>query len=298
MNDVLKCQGWPTGPHGAINALTSPSEFVLMEIDGMRDEHPSKPSREEFYYQRVDRVRPFRDMITQTVEWPTNYGLSVLWNFEHAFSRLSLTGEERVLEVGAEHDFPFLQPFRDLGCECFATNLYFVYDDRQPCAQVVLGDMNDLPYKDQSFDIVLMSATSHHSPDLAALMSELSRVVKPGGSVLLLNDPTHGLLKHAFGSKKGGDRHQLVNENEYPASAYHRLAKASGFEVQESFFSIYYDRKLSSRNVAGVRFASLARLVSLAWQINPIRRLLLKTLFLGQMLVGLEINLILRKPTS
>ena len=31
--------------------------------------------------------------------------------------------------------------------------------------------MNNLPYQNEMFDVVLMSATSHHSPDLPGLMT-------------------------------------------------------------------------------------------------------------------------------
>ena len=241
-------------------------------------------------------------MVNERADLPQNYGRSVQLNFDYAFDRVQPTGSERVLEVGAEHDFPFLQRFRERGCECYATNLYLSYERNQsPGAQVVLGDMNLLPYRSGMFDIVLLSATSHHSPDLAGLLMELSRVTKPSGWVLLLNDPTHGIFKHTFdrfgmGIRKGGDRSQLVNENEYSAAAYRRLSKAAGFNVYESFFSVFYDHKLTRGQVDGVRFAPLARIVSRAWRIGPIRRFLLKAgLYPGQLLIGLELNLILKK---
>jgi len=286
-----------------VNSLIDPSDAVTREIDGMRAENPGRyPTRESFLFQEVERIPRWNEMITEREDLPRNYGRSVQLNFEYAFDRVQPAGSERVLEVGAEHDFPFLQRFRELGCECYATNLYLSYErDQPPGAQVVLGDMNRLPYRSGMFDIVLLSATSHHSPDLAGLLMELSRVTKPSGWVLLLNDPTHGVFKHALdrfglGVKKGGDRCQLVNENEYSAAAYRRLAKAAGFNVHESFFSVFYDHKLCRGQMDGVRFAPLARIVSRAWQIRPIRRFLLKTaLYPGQLLIGLELNLILKK---
>ena len=295
---------WPVGPHGAVNALTEPAESVVREIDGMRSEQPSRyPTRDSFLFQEVERVSRFEDRVAGEERAGTkNYFRSTELNFRYAFAKLGIRGTERVLEVGAEHDFPFLRSFQERGCECYATNLFFCYETgRPPGAQVVLGDMNRLPYRGESFDVVLLSATSHHSPDLRGLLAELARVTRPGGHVLLLNDPTHGLLKHSLnrfklGAKKGGDRHHLVNENEYSVAAYRRLAKAAGFDIVESFFSVYYDQQLREGRLTGVRFGPLARLASLAWRVGPLRSLLKKAaLYPGQMLLGLELNMVLRK---
>jgi SAM-dependent methyltransferase len=275
---------------------------VVREIEGMRSEHPGRyPTLESFHFQPVEQVSRLEDRIRG--EGATkNYYQSTELNVRYAFDRLPLTGSEVVLEVGAEHDFPFLEMFRERGCECYATNLFFCYEaGGPPGARVVLGDMNRLPFRDGTFDVVLLSATSHHSPDLPGLMAELSRVTRPGGWVLLLNDPTLGLFKHALdrfgmGTRKGGDRHSLVNENEYPVSAYRRLARRSGFDLAESFFSVYYDMKLRSGQVSGVRFAPLAKLVSRLWQLDFLRSVLSRAaLYPGQMLIGLELNLILRR---
>jgi SAM-dependent methyltransferase len=164
--------------------------------------------------------------------------------------------------------------------------------------------MNRLPYRNESFDVVLASATTHHSPDLPGLMKELARVVRPGGWLLVLNDPVHGLLKHAFNrlanwSRKGGVRNELIHENEYSPLAYRRLARQNNMELHESFFSVYYDRKLREGNVAGVRFAPLARVAVLAWKIPPLRWFLSKAMLLpAQLLIGLELNAIFLKRSG
>ena len=294
---------WPLGAHGSINSLIRPTDSVLREIDGMCHEHPDRYStRELLMFQKVEHLSRFADRIASTATNAKNYYLSTKLNFRYAYDRIGVTGGERVLEIGAEHDYPFLQGFLEKRCECYATNLFLCYEENRPAgATVVLGDMNNLPYQNQVFDVVLMSATSHHSSDLPGLIMELARVTRPGGWVLLLNDPTDGMLKHALdrfgmGTKKGGNRNHDVNENEYTAANYVRLAKANGFDVTESFFSVYYDQKLRSRQVCGVRFAPLAKLVSLVWKMGLIRRFLSKTaLYPGQMLGGLEMNLILKR---
>jgi ubiquinone/menaquinone biosynthesis C-methylase UbiE len=46
-------------------------------------------------------------------------------------------------------------------------------------------DMLHLPYADQTFDIVWAWGTVHHTTDPLAAITELNRVLRPGGSILL-----------------------------------------------------------------------------------------------------------------
>ncbi len=46
----------------------------------------------------------------------------------------------------------------------------------------------ELPFSDNSFDIVLALATMHHTPDPEYYMFELKRILKPGGSIILVEE--------------------------------------------------------------------------------------------------------------
>lgn len=52
----------------------------------------------------------------------------------------------------------------------------------------VLGDMHLLPFGNNTFDIVLARAVLHHTSDLNIVLSEIRRVLKTGGH-LLVEDP-------------------------------------------------------------------------------------------------------------
>ena len=47
--------------------------------------------------------------------------------------------------------------------------------------QTVVGDAEDLPFSDESFDVVIMDAVLEHIPDVGKAISEVARVLKPGG---------------------------------------------------------------------------------------------------------------------
>ncbi len=55
--------------------------------------------------------------------------------------------------------------------------------------EFVVGDCENMPFEDDSFDIVINSQSFHHYPDPQAFINEVARVLKPGG-MLVLRDNT------------------------------------------------------------------------------------------------------------
>jgi SAM-dependent methyltransferase len=52
------------------------------------------------------------------------------------------------------------------------------------------ADAEQLPFADDSFDLVLGHAVLHHIPDLARAFAEFERVLAPGGTVLFAGEPS------------------------------------------------------------------------------------------------------------
>ena len=50
------------------------------------------------------------------------------------------------------------------------------------------GDAGDLPYDDGTFDLITAVETVYFWPDLPAALTEMRRVLKPGGMAVILND--------------------------------------------------------------------------------------------------------------
>ena len=48
-------------------------------------------------------------------------------------------------------------------------------------AHTVVGDAENLPFEDNTFDVVIMDAVLEHIPDVGKAISEVARVLKPGG---------------------------------------------------------------------------------------------------------------------
>ena len=61
------------------------------------------------------------------------------------------------------------------------------------CPQLVAGDFHALPFESNSFDLVYISSAIHHTWKYEMVISELQRVLAPGGLLLILNEPCHRL---------------------------------------------------------------------------------------------------------
>ena len=56
--------------------------------------------------------------------------------------------------------------------------------------RTVVTDAENLPFPDESFDVVLGHAVLHHIPDLDKAFSEFFRVLKPGGMIVFCGEPS------------------------------------------------------------------------------------------------------------
>ena len=124
---------------------------------------------------------------------------------------------------------------------------------KHPEIHFCTGDIEQTPYKENSFDVVLLSGVLHHFPDFSGALKESYRILKKGGALLAFDPHLHNPMmwlyrckKSPFYSSKG------VTENEEPLAKkkiqYH--FSNENF-VQSSVYSIsgvtyqYVDSKLA-----------------------------------------------------
>ena len=92
----------------------------------------------------------------------------------------------------------------------------------------VVGDMEALPFEDESFDAAMFIAALHHVPDPLPALIEAARVVRPGGQLFAF-EPTS--LR-----ARGGNRVIPGSPHEFRMSRSWLLARmrAAGFDVVEA----------------------------------------------------------------
>lgn len=103
-----------------------------------------------------------------------------------------LSGKD-VLEVGCGSGFA-VQLFAEAGARVSAVDLtdWAVTTTRARLdafglqADVMRADGEDLPFADESFDLVFSWGVIHHSSDMEAALCELIRVCRPGGRLVLM----------------------------------------------------------------------------------------------------------------
>jgi SAM-dependent methyltransferase len=299
----IECQSEFPFRHNILDTMIRPSEEAVQELRGMAEE-AGQPTHEweQIRIRKVDQIRTFEARLEESANHPIEYYQQTRIHFHQALQSLGPWKGARVLEIGSETDYYFLRHFRDMGTHCTAVNLFFQYQEPDPFLdwpEKTLADMNELPFHDGVFDLVLMSATSHHSPDLKRTIMGVSRVLKFGGIALILSDPIGGWLKSMGKAGGGHDRHALIHENEYSIWKYHCIFIRSGFTPQY-LFSEFYDKKLRTGQIhPETRFANLGRLASRFWKNRHFRNVTqTPLLWTAHAVLGFPMNAILRKSRA
>lgn len=112
------------------------------------------------------------------------------WTLSH----IDLTGSERALDVGCGSGawlFPLADRLSQNGGSVVGIDLSegMVLDisneaNMRTNIELHTGDVQNLPFSDESFDFVMANFMLYHVPDIDQAIRELKRVLKPGGKLI------------------------------------------------------------------------------------------------------------------
>lgn len=93
----------------------------------------------------------------------------------------------------------------------------------------IVGDASNLPYESASFDVVTCHLVLHHIEPLGPVISEIARVLRPGGQALIMEPaPLLGMLVHEQVS---------ANEAPIPARKVRRAFESVGLtDIQQDWW--------------------------------------------------------------
>lgn len=87
---------------------------------------------------------------------------------------------------------------------------------------VVRGDAQQLPFEDASFDGILAKGVLHHLSDVEEGVSEIARVLKPGGMAVMV-DPNPSLLRKFQALLKNREEHFSHLHHSIPPDEYQMI---------------------------------------------------------------------------
>jgi|ERR1700722_2016282 len=173
----------PEGPEAQAWSLTD--EFSSRKIAYLRDTQYATTAkfdaRVALHVKYTEATRSWFDWLVDQIEWvefhdilEVGCGTGLLW--EHVPSSLT-----------HDHDITLI----DLSQTMMETAAAQA-TSRGHTVRALTGDVHDLPFEDDSFDLVIANHMLYHSPAPAIAIKEIARVLRPGGTlVAATNGPKH-----------------------------------------------------------------------------------------------------------
>jgi SAM-dependent methyltransferase len=121
--------------------------------------------------------------------------------------------QARFLEVGAYRHYNIHLLSSERGAECVLTDIsaaalrdgrvYAEAHGVKSAAKLVVADFHDFPFSDRYFDIGFIASAVHHTRHPEKVLREIFRVLKPGGLLLIDNEPcARACCFHGFVSNR------------------------------------------------------------------------------------------------
>ena len=157
--------------------------------------------------------------------------------------QFDLRGTENILDIGSGSGpiLSHLIQYADIDTKITGIDISSAMISRarkrlaSPRPHFVLGDLAQLPFRDEAFDCITCCYALEHVPDTQRGMEEISRVLIPGGRVLLFvtEDTFIGAWTSRFWKCRTHNRVEFYN-----------LCKSLQFEMNQEFWFTRFHRLL------------------------------------------------------
>ncbi|MDR4886832.1 methyltransferase domain-containing protein [Fredinandcohnia sp. QZ13] len=123
----------------------------------------------------------------------------------------------------------------DLTPEMLAAAEKFINGNGHLNVEFVEGDAENLPFSDETFDIVSCRIAPHHFPNITSFVSEVSRVLKTGGQFLLDDNvaPENDEFDKFYNTVE--KKRDYSHFRAWKKSEWLQMLENEGFEIQELY---------------------------------------------------------------
>ena len=143
-----------------------------------------------------------------------------------------------LLDIGCSLGYT-LQAAKDLGLSGYGIDIaqYAVDKCREQGLKAEIGDLENIPYPDKTFRLIVMKHVVEHTPHPKRALKEVYRACQPGGAIFIAV-PHAGYIKAQFNPEKsrffrpdskGGNEHYVY----YTPATLSQLLEEAGFCVQK-----------------------------------------------------------------
>jgi ubiquinone/menaquinone biosynthesis C-methylase UbiE/uncharacterized protein YbaR (Trm112 family) len=194
------------------------------------------------------------------------------WSFEgRMFERFVLgreLGETKVLDIGAGRCWTSaaaagrgaqvvaLDILKKMYIGLETADIYI--EERGAFFERVQGDMQNLPFRDRAFDLVMTSASAHHASDTPGFFGEVARVLRDGGEFIAALEPVYWPGDAPPAEVEAGINEMMLGAREWLRLWRHDFL-LERCEVFEGRLISMSGRRRSTLDPARARLASLAR---------------------------------------
>ena len=172
--------------------------------------------------------------------------LQKLWHSQKLNQVTSLLPKEakRVLDVGCSSAILTAEVAKNLkkskitGIDSYKKAIEFA-KSKYPHLELLVADAHKLPFKDNTFDLVICTETLEHVTDPKKCLLEMKRVLKKNGRAIISMDSgslTFRIIWY-FWTKTKGRVWESAHLHEFNARVLEDLIKEAGFKITKKVYS-------------------------------------------------------------